>query len=191
MKYLLLVGFIFGLLLPACAQETRKVYLGIGTGVNYPAGLIGISLELQLTTDLTAYGALGMGSWGGKVGAGLRYYVDYPKSWAFGLGYSYATGIDDVDLTLENSYVYSGGSTGTTAVNFKLLPVSTINISVLKQWMIGKQKRNRIGLELGYAIPTATDRYQVAESLTSKGKNFMNLMQPGGLLLGTTLSFGF
>jgi hypothetical protein len=189
MKSLLSLTLVFLMFCTSSAQEARKLYLGIGTGINYPTGVLGVSLELQIINNLTAYGALGLGSWGGKVGAGIRYYTNYPQGWAFGLGYSYSSGLNNLEVQLEGQHV-NGGTNGTSPVTFKLLPVSTINISGVKQWLIGKQKKNRIGLELGYAIPTAQDRYDTRESLTPEGKDFMNLLQPGGLMLGTSFSFG-
>jgi hypothetical protein len=180
------------LLLAICvsgySQDAKKIYLGIGTGLNYPTGIIGGSLEVQLVKNLTAFGSLGLGSWGGKVGAGLRIYPSYPGKFAFGIGYSYASGIDDVELEMEEEFVYGGS--GVSTVTFNLLPSSTINISAIKHWLIGKEKKNRIGIEAGYAIPTANDRFQSEATLTRQGRTFMNILQPGGFMIGTTFSFG-
>jgi hypothetical protein len=171
-------------------QNVRKTYLGFGTGINYPAGLLGASVEVQVAGGLSLYGALGLGSWGGKVGTGLRFYPDYPQKFAFSLSYSYATGIDDVELELEQNYVSGSGGSGTTPVQFRLLPASTINITALKHWLVGKQKKNRFGLEAGYAIPTSNDRYEAEALLTAEGRSFMKVLQPGGFVLGTTFSIG-
>lgn len=170
------------------AQTSPRVYLGFGTGLNCPAGALGASVEFQFVRNATIYGAFGLGSWGGKAGGGFRFYPSYPDKFAFSLSYSYASGINEVDLDMDDEYVVGGNDI--TSVTFKLLPVSTVNISVLKHWLVGPARRNRIGLEAGYAIPLARDRFESDEALTDDGKTFMNILQPGGFLLGTTFSFG-
>ena len=188
MKIVTTALFVLAICFSVHGQDLKKIYIGIGTGLNYQTGIIGGSLEVQLIKNLTAYGSLGLGSWGGKVGAGLRIYPSYPDKFAFGIGYSYASGINDVELDMEEEFIYGGS--GITPVSFNLLPSSTINISAIKHWLIGKEKKNRIGIEGGYAIPTANDRYESEATLTRQGRSFMNILQPGGFMIGTTFSFG-
>lgn len=189
MKTIILILFCtIASCLIANAQSPRKVYLGVGTGLNYPTGIIGANAEFQFARGASIYGAFGLGSWGGKAGGGFRFYPSYPDKFAFSLSYSYASGINDVDLDMEDEYVVGGS--GISSVNFKLRPASTVNVSILKHWLVGPGRKNRIGIEAGYAIPLSTDRFESAEQLTADGKTFMNILQPGGFLLGTAFSFG-
>lgn len=196
MKKILLVVALIGFGISAQAQEQateptntpRKFYLGFSTGFNQGTGLIGITGEYLVAKNLTVNGVIGLGTWGFKTTGGLKYYLDYPGKWAFGVGYSYSSGVDDVPVNLQEDFVQ--GQSGNQTVNFNLLPASTVNISAIKYFLLGKQKKNRFHLEFGYAIPTSTNRYETDAMLTSDGTRFMKILQPGGLLLGAGFSFG-
>jgi len=193
MKQIILVFALVVLELAAYAQgheqgRPHKFHIGLSTGINQGTGLIGPTFEYQIVHNLTANAAVGLASWGFKTTGGLKYYLRYPGSWAFGLGYSYATGLDNFSTELADGFVE--GKSGQQKVTFNLLPASTVNISAIKYWLLGKQKKNRLHLEFGYAIPTANNRYETSVTLTDKGKTFMNILQPGGLLLGVGFSFG-
>lgn len=193
MKQIVLVIALVVLAMGAYAQEPeqgepRKFYLGVSTGINQGTGLIGPTFEYEVAHNLTVNGAVGLASWGYKATGGIKYYLNYPGSWAFSLGYSYATGLNDFSVEFEDGFVQ--GTSGKQTVIIDLLPASTVNISAIKYWLLGKQKKNRLHLELGYAIATADNRYETSATLTKEGKNFMTILQPGGLLLGVGFSFG-
>ena len=191
---IVLVGLQLGLHAQTTTAETnsitepRKFYLGFSTGINQGTGLIGPTVELQMIRNLTVFGGAGLGSWGSKVTGGLKYYINYPGNWAFGIGYSHATGVNDVTVNLADGFIE--GQSGQQKTKFKLLPCNTVNISATKYWLLGKQQKNRMHLEFGYAIPTSDNRYETAVTLTDKGQNFMKILQPGGLILGVGFSFG-
>jgi hypothetical protein len=168
--------------------ETRSLYLGFGTGINTYSGALGITGEFHIASPVSLVGSLGIGSWGSKSSIGLRYYPHYPNQWAFTVSYSHCSGMNDVDLKLEEDFVK--GQDGSKTYKVDLRSINTVNISAMKHWMIGKRKINRIHLEIGYAIPTSTDRYRVPAELTDKGKTFMRLLEPGGVIIGTGITFG-
>src|SRR4051812_44981665 len=107
MKQIILVIALVVLELGAHAQgqeqgAPHKFHLGLSTGINQGTGLIGPTFEYQVVNDLTVNAAAGLASWGYKVTGGLKYYLHYPGSWAFSLGYSYATGLDNFSTELED-----------------------------------------------------------------------------------------
>jgi hypothetical protein len=169
-------------------SETRSLYLGLGTGINAYTGLIGITGEFNVVKPVSIVGALGIGSWGTKSSIGLRFYPHYPNQWAFTVSYSHCSGIKDVDVKFEEDFVK--GQDGSETYKVDLLSINTVNISAMKHWLIGKRKVNRIHVELGYAIPTSSDRYRIGAELTDDGETFMRLLEPGGITIGTGFTFG-
>jgi hypothetical protein len=176
-------------LLSSYAQDgPRRVYLGVSTGLDNITGIVGPTLEFQFVPNLSVYGAAGLGSWGGKTSIGLRYYMNYPDGFAFNLGLSHATGLSEVSFDLQEEFV--SGQSGNQMTRFKLLSANTVNVSALKHWLIGSRKRNRFYIEFGWAFPTEYDRYKTDAALTVQGRQFMQILQPGGLILGVGFNFG-
>lgn len=169
-------------------DPAKRFYLGVSTGLNNNAGLLGITGELQLVNNLSINGGLGVGSWGVKSGVGLKYYLHYPSGFSFNIGYARASGIDDIEIEMEQEFLR--GQSGKQSIPFSFLPASVVNLSATKHWLIGKRKVNRFHLEFGYAVRTASDRYRTTALLSDDGKTFMRLLQPGGLILSTGFSFG-
>ncbi|KAA9346077.1 hypothetical protein F0P94_03065 [Adhaeribacter soli] len=172
-------------------QPASTFYLGFGGGINHYLGLIGPSVEFQLAEKITVFGGAGLGSWGSKLSFGARYYANYPGKWAFGLGYSVSSGLDHIEFDMPEGYVQNHSST--VKVPFKLKSASTVNLSALRFWTLGKARKNRFNVELGYAVSVAEDRYVIKDSnyeLMPAGRYFMNVLQPGGVTLGLGFSFG-
>ena len=169
-------------------SDVPNFFLGFSTGINNYAGLFSITGEYAFAKPVSVYGGLGIGTWGTKTSIGLRYYLDYPQEWSFNVSYSHCSGLDELEIDMEEEFVE--GQSGKEKVDFKLKSINTVNLSATKHWMIGKRKVNRIHLEIGYAIPTATERYDTSVELTSKGKTFMRMMEPGGIIIGTGITFG-
>lgn len=166
-----------------------RLYLTPGIGFNTHHGILGASLEYNFAKNLSAYGGIGLGTWGYKMGTGIRYYLDFPSSWAFNLGFSHATGVDQLTLDMDPSMVL-GGSSGTQEVTFNFKPVNNINLTAIKYWAVGRRKVNRIHLEFGYAFNLTEDFYSADATLSNEGNNFMRFFRPGGLVLGTGFGFG-
>jgi hypothetical protein len=201
LRNMLVAGFLFVLLtvqtLRLHSQEQHRVllpdpipaaYLGLGAGINNYSGLIGIGLEMPIFPPFTIFGQAGIGTWGTKVGGGLRYYQHpdlYGSAWA--LGYSRASGLTDfvVELEIENPKM-------NTNVLLDLEKVGTLNFDYSYNLKIGR--KSKFSFHVGYAFALNNgDNYVLKTSgvqLSSTSKQTLKIMQPGGLLLGLALMFG-
>jgi hypothetical protein len=166
------------------------LFLGFGTGINNYLGIIGPSLEFQIAPKFTIFGGAGWGSWGNKVSAGIRYYGNFPGNWAVGLGISHSGGLEKIEFNMLPEYVV--GQSENVLVPFKLKGANTLNLSANRYWLMGKARKSRFNIEFGYAVPLAENQYEVKDGyqLTSDGRYFMNIMQPGGINIGAGFSFG-
>ncbi len=172
-------------------EKSSTFYLGFGGGINNYLGLIGPSVEYQFAQNFTGFGGLGLGSWGNKASIGVRYYSNFPKGWAFGAGLSFSGGQDDVIYKMpENTLV---GVSGEADVAFNLNPTSTFNLTATRFWQLGSSGKNRFNIELGYAFALKTRPFTVVDSriqLNRNGFTYMDILQPGGVILGLGFSFG-
>jgi hypothetical protein len=197
----LVYGLVFVLLAlqtnPLHSQEQHRVvlpdpipsaYLGLGMGINNYSGLIGIGLEMPIMPPFTIFGQAGIGTWGTKIGGGLRYYQNpglYGSAWA--IGYSRASGLTDfeVELEIENPKRNS-------TVLLDLERVGTINFDYSYNLKIGS--KSKFSFHVGYAFALNNeDNYVLKTSgvqLSTTSKQTLKMMQPGGLLLGLALMFG-
>lgn len=198
-KTLHLLALLLVLSLPAFSQTydypERKIdptefvpggYLGLSTGINNFNGMLGINGELKIVKNLTAAGGAGIGGWGYKFAAAIRYYIHYPKGWCFGLGYSSATGVKGFEAELETSY--PGGD---QIVLLNLNRANNLNLTGGYQWRLGK--RFRLGLEIGYAFPLQDQAWEVVSEnvvLSDTSEQVMNILTPGGLIIGFGFSVG-
>jgi|GEM_PF-1191451 len=164
------------------------VYLGSGFGFN-DLGVLGASCELPLTRSVSASLNLGIGSWGGKVGAEASFYFPSVLKGAFiSVGYQYATGKDSVPLTLA---VEPNGAERDLVVD--LLPQQTINAKYSYALGIGAKKKNKLVLSIGYAAPLKKLPYSVQNNgavLTEEAESSLKLMEPGGFIFGAKFMFG-
>ncbi len=198
-KTLALLMLLFILSLPAFSQAydyperrtdpTEYVpggYLGVSIGINNFNGMLGINGELKIVKNLTIAGGAGIGGWGYKFAAAMRYYIHYPKGWCFGLGYSSATGMKGFEAELETSY--PGGN---QMVVLNLNRANNLNLTGSHQWRLGK--RFRLGLEFGYSFPLQDQAWEVASEnvvLSDTSEQVMNILTPGGLIIGFGFSVG-
>lgn len=176
----------------AAPQKTEStLFLGFGTGINNYLGMIGPSLEYRIAPKITVFGGAGLGTWGSKVSAGIRYYGNFPGNWAIGLGVSHSSGLERVEISLPEQYLVGHTGNEEILVPFKLKSANTLNLSANRYWIIGKARKNRFNIEFGYAVPFAENQYEVKNGyeLNRNGIYFMNIMQPGGLNLGLGFSF--
>jgi hypothetical protein len=170
---------------PAKPIDTRDFYLGFGTGINY-TGLYAITGEFNLYKNLSLLATAGVGSWGYKLLANLHYYKKFPKGIYYCGGFSYSTGIPEIELELETS---SGNE---EKVLLELKPVVNVDIGIgyaFRLW-----KRGRLNLEFGYAIDaTSGDAYKLKDTqpeLSDTSEKLMKLMKPGGFRFGLNLNIG-
>jgi hypothetical protein len=161
-------------------------YLGLSTGINNFNGMLGINGEIKIIRNLTIAGGAGIGGWGYKFAGAVRYYLHYPKGFCFGLGYSTATGMQGFEAELETTR--PGGS---QMVELNLNRANNLNLTASYQWRLGK--RFRLGLDLGYAFPLQDKAWELVSDdivLSDTSEQVMDILTPGGLILGFGFSIG-
>jgi hypothetical protein len=164
-----------------------KGYLGFGAGLENYNGLIGVGTNIRLHKGLFLRGGLRLGSWGYKYGIGLRVGKAGVQGGSVGLTFCQGTGLKEFKTPLE---VYSGGKRVTEDVLLNLNPASSINLSYIQTWIVGK--KNMINLEFGYAFKASNNPYTVLDgsSLTGNGITVLETLRPGGLNIGFGFMFG-
>src|SRR6185369_4566529 len=65
------------------AENFKKIYIGIASGVESFAGLLGVSLEGNVAKRVSIYGGVGLGSLGYKLSGGIKFYKKYPYKWVY------------------------------------------------------------------------------------------------------------
>lgn len=192
MKKLFVVAVIIVTVLRMNAQSDGNtksdslpvVYLGIGTGINNYTGLIGLSVNLRAYDKIFIQGGIGIGSWGTKMTIGLRYDLSYKKGWSFGVGISTCSGLTDFKTNLE---LQNGTSKD---VILDLNRANTLNLKATYNFRLGKN--NNFYLEFGYAAPLETSPWTVKDGsvLSSTSMSVMEMVAPGGILIGLGFTFG-
>lgn len=161
-------------------------YLGLSSGINNFNGMLGINGEIKVVKNLTIAGGAGIGGWGYKFAAAVRYYIHYPRGFYFALGYSTATGMQGFEAELETSR--PGGN---QMVVLNLNRANNLNITASYQWRLGK--RFRLGLDFGYSFPLQSKAWELASDdivLSDNSEQVMEILTPGGLILGFGFSIG-
>lgn len=169
------------------AGECPTVYLGLGSGINYSTGLIGLNIEVPVFKGLSIGGGAGLSSWGTKFFGELRYsFSPCNRGWALGTGVTYNTGLEDFATDLPTTR-------GTRSVTMDLNPKLNAFLCGYRIWTVGKSARNRFHLQLGYSMPLSNDDYTILSPgvvLADEGVAAMDLVSPGGLVFGIGFSFG-
>lgn len=160
------------------------VYLGIGTGLNAYTGFLGISGNLRLTKQSFFQAGLGLGSWGYKYSIGFGYDLTDNRRWALGAGLSYCTGLRNVDMEME---MYNGG---TEPVKIYLKSAKTLNLKATHNWIIGR--KNTFYVDMGYAVPLQTSPWEITDGsiVSENSRKALDLVSPGGVILGLGFTFG-
>lgn len=168
----------------------RKFYLGFGTGINNYTGIIGINGELTATNNIGIFGTLGLGSWGGKMGIGARYYFNDARGGsAVSVGISNAGGLED--FVSEQEVITPIGGTATEEVTMDLNSIPCLNIAYV--FAKNLRDKNKILFSVGYSSRLKTnDTYIVTSghTLSETSLSVMNVLRPGGILLGIDFMFG-
>ena len=164
-------------------EQSHPFYLGFGTGFDNYTGMLGISGTVRLYDKLSLRGGLGLSGWGQKSSIGLKYDLKDVGGWSYCLGYSYSPGLEGLKLNLE------GESGATKEITVDYFSASTINLAVDRNWKIGKA--NIFYLEFGYAIPLQSNRWRITDgsTISSASESVLDLLQPGGLILGAGFAF--
>ncbi|GAA4824987.1 hypothetical protein [Algivirga pacifica] len=174
-----LLMITFGL--NAHAQETpsssRRHGLGFSGGWGAPYGL-GFLYNYSFNQKWDAHIGTGLTLSGGRVGAGARYYFKPKHSPYLGATYSYSSGIDQYDVTInEDSGSYEIGSSSAL-------------------YLRGGYKfdfsRFRILLNAGYGTTVTTaELTHLSGDNTNTLRNSAYRMEVGGVEVSTTFIFKF
>ena len=164
-------------------DEYPKVYLGVGTGFDNFTGFMGLSGTLKMYEKFAVRGGFGVSGWGLKSSIGIKYDHSETGKWSYCLGYSNSPGAEGIklDMPLESG--------GTQEITVDYLSAGTINLAIDRNWRIGKT--GIFYFEFGYAVPLQSNRWRVTDgsSITSTTEMALNILQPGGLILGAGFAF--
>ncbi|MBW8331295.1 MAG: hypothetical protein K0M40_04670 [Prolixibacteraceae bacterium] len=163
--------------------EYPQVYLGVGTGFDNFTGFMGVSGTLKMYERFSVRGGFGVSGWGLKSSIGIKYDQTETGRWSYCLGYSHSPGLEGIELEME---LESGG---TQEITVDYLSAGTINLAIDRNWRIGKT--GIFYLEFGYAVPLQSNRWRVTDgsTITSTTDMALNILQPGGLILGAGFAF--
>jgi hypothetical protein len=191
LKKIFLLSLCLFLLIKLNAQDITEnqtdqypqVYLGFGTGLDNFTGFLGVSGTLKFHEKFSLRGGTGLSGWGFKNSIGIKYDLKETGGWSYCLGYSYSPGFKGIKMDAEQA------SGGTREITVDYLSASTINLAVDRNWEIGKA--NIFYIEFGYAIPLQSNRWRTTDgsALSSSNEAALNLLQPGGLILGAGFAF--
>ncbi len=191
LKKIILFSLCFFLFLKLDAQnitenqtdEYPRFYLGLGTGFDNFTGFMGVSGTLKVQEKFSIRGGVGLSGWGFKNSIGIKYDLKETGGWSYCLGYSYSPGFKGLKMDNE---LESGG---TKEITVDYLSASTINLAIDRNWKIGKA--NVFYIEFGYALPLQSNRWRVTDgsALSSVSESTLNILQPGGLILGAGFAF--
>lgn len=166
-----------------------KSHIIIAGGINSNTGLVGAQFEQKLNDPFAVYAGAGLGTWGYKLSAGMRYYLTGAIGSAFGFGFAQATGLNGLTGKLE---VIESGQTIEKEITYDLKPINLIHLSWLRYWPMGR--RNRFNIELGYSIPLsrAEDNYELPANikLSKPSETALQFIQPGGITISIGFNFG-
>lgn len=165
--------------------QTPQIFIGLGLGLN-DYGLGGY-IEIPIVDRLSVYGNAGLGGWGGKLGVGISFYPSKtPYKSSFGIGYATASGLKDFETELPVE-----PNDQNKKVTLDLNRVGTINLVYSYNFHLGR--KSKFALSTGFAIPTTNNAYELKTTgvtLSETAKQTLDIVQPGGLILGFKFLFG-
>ncbi|MCF8425600.1 MAG: hypothetical protein K9H61_01765 [Bacteroidia bacterium] len=180
-----------------------KFYFGLGTGLHYKMGLLGISAGYKVAPNIITELNLGIGGYGSKVGITTIFNAINKNAWCPMLGFSRASGFSTINTEVE--VVYMGATTKTTTDCY-LDQMITLNTGIQRQFV--SKRGNRFALEMGFAFGLNKQYYGFNESsallvstntrvstneltFSNNQKAAFKLLNPAGLMLGLSYNFGF
>jgi len=165
-------------------ENNAKAYLGLSTGINNMAGLLGAQVEIVANKNLVIGAGIGLSTWGTKWALNLQYYTQGWYKFYLKGGYSRNSGLEDFESELE----LQNGST--EYVLMDLNPVGNVFFAAGYAWKVGK--RNKFYIEGGYAVPLDTEDYYTLHDqveLSSNSEQALQLLRPGGLVIALGINF--
>lgn len=164
-------------------DEYPQLYLGFGTGFDNFTGAIGVSGTLKVYDRFSVRGGYGFSGWGQKGSIGIKYDTNETGKWSYCLGYSHSPGFKGFKVNME----LESGVEKEITVDY--LSAGTINLAIDRNWRIGRA--GIFYIEFGYAIPLQSNRWRVTDGsdISSISESTLNILQPGGLILGAGFTF--
>jgi hypothetical protein len=166
-------------------EQHPKLYLGTSTGINNINGYLGITVEGNIVDKLTILGSAGLGMWGLKMGVGPRYYPNYPVGIFYTINFTTSSGFQGIELPMETNRSL------TDTISLNLNRANNLNFSLGYQFKIFN--RGRFHFEIGYSARLEKSPYEVVTpgvELTELSQRVMDMMVPGGIILGLGISMG-
>jgi hypothetical protein len=171
---------------PIDLSNYRVSSLGVELGWGGPYGGLGFSYAHMVTPNIDLNAGLGIGI-GGKIGIGVRYYVNPGRrvSPYLGANISRSGRIDDVNITLDE------GLPTEEKVRYTMAPSGLLHLRGGLRWQPG-----RVGLlgTVGYGIRFAGDPVLYATSTgmspSPRMRNMVDVFSPGGLEISVGMSIG-
>ncbi|MFI5196790.1 MAG: hypothetical protein ACHQD8_06850 [Chitinophagales bacterium] len=168
------------------ATSCRKAYIGFSTGINNPGGFIGVDIDVPIAKNVSIGAGFGSSTWGNKIYLDGRYYLKpCHRGFALGAGITHNTG--NTTYTTRLRTIYGNKE----VVTLKLDPQTNAFIGVYYFWTLGK-RYNRLYAAAGYSVPFATYHYTeiTGAPLSNRGERMVEILSPGGFMLGAGFSFG-
>jgi len=166
-------------------KEANPVFLGFGLSIN-DAGL-GFGIELPMLHAFSVFGNAGIGMWGWKLGGGIVYYPKHiPYKSSYSVSYYTASGLKDFKTNL-----WTEPTGAEEEVDIDLYRAGTVNLVYSYNLKVGKS--SKFVFSGGYAIPVTTKPYKLHDDavvLTESSIQFLELMQPGGVIIGVKYMIG-
>jgi hypothetical protein len=129
----------------------------------------------------------GIGSWGGKIGAELRFFYSgcAHHGGALAVGFVHSSGLDTSTIDIVST---TGANTTAT---LRLLPQNNLHFSWYKSFRLSRG--SKFFLQAGYSLPLSTDIYQVIRgpALSQESRIFIDILRPGGVIISGGFSFAF
>lgn len=167
------------------SRSCSKFYLGLSTGIDNQSGIIGVNFDVPVTGRFSLGTGLGLSLWGYKTyGEGRFYFKDCNRGWALGAGVTHSTGFDNIISELPTTI-------GTTDVSMNLNPTTNVIFSGYHFFNLGRGN-HRFYLQLGWSHRITESPYTITSGhkLDADGEAGMNILAPGGVILGFGFSFG-
>lgn len=181
---LLLLALSFSFLSKAQMGSCPKFYLGLSSGLNNPAGLVGLNIDVPVTSNVSLGTGGGISSWGYKFyGEGRYYFRECNRGWALGAAFVYNTGLPSLNLEL-------GTNIGTQTVLVDLEPVPAVTLSGYHFFNMGRAG-HRFYLQFGWSQRFVDKAYTIQSGVTlnTEGEQAMQILTPGGVVFGVGFSF--
>lgn len=178
-----------------------KVYFGLGSGLNYKNGLIGLSVGYRVAPSTIVEFNSGLGSYGYKVGLSSVFKATDKNGWCPNIGFSKSSGLSEFITDVEVRYNSTNYEVN-TSINLGYM--ITVNAGLQRQFVT--KSGNRFTIDLGYAIGmnkqeiTFNDKSVLIEGkyintnelqLSSLQKSVFQTIGPSGLTIGFSYNFGF